>query len=478
MKGKGLSKEEYNKLEKKLVRKRRHIWSQLSDEGRKEVFTYAEAYKGFLDRAKTEREASEAILDMAKAQGFVPFGQAKKDVRRFIWGFKGKMCALAVLGKRPVTEGALIIASHIDAPRLDLKQNPLYEELDMAYLKTHYYGGIKKFQWLTRPLALHGVVIKEDGGAISIRIGEDPSDPVFTINDILPHLAYKVQAEKKISEAVTGEKLNVIFGGIPLIGPEDMKESVKLSILNLLNERYGLVEEDLVSAELEFVPAGPARDVGLDRAFVGAYGHDDRACAYASFMAIAQQERPETTVIALFLDKEEIGSDGNTGAKSRLLEVVMYDLIRRSGIALETDTLVHAFMHSKAISGDVTAGIDPDYLEVYEKRNDALMGYGICLTKYTGSRGKVGANDAHAEYMGWIRGVWNSVGVIWQAGELGKVDEGGGGTVAKYLAEHGIDVVDAGTPLLSMHSPFEVAHKADLLMTYRAYSAFYMGGKK
>ncbi|MDA8163168.1 MAG: aminopeptidase [Desulfobacteraceae bacterium] len=478
MKGKGLSREEYKKLEKRLARKRRHVWSQLTDEGRKDALKYADDYKKFLDRAKTEREASEAIMEASDGYGFVPFDRAGEDAHRLMWGFKGKMCALVVVGRRPITEGALIIASHIDAPRLDLKQNPLYEDLDMAYLKTHYYGGIKKFQWLTRPLALHGVAIKEDGRAVSINIGEDPLDPVFTINDILPHLAYKVQADKKISEAVTGEKLNVIFGGIPLAGPDDMKESVKLSILNLLNERYGLVEEDLVSAELEFVPAGPARDVGLDRAFVGAYGHDDRACAYASFMAIAQQKRPDNTLIALFLDKEEIGSDGNTGAKSRLLEAVMYGLVRRSKVSLETDTLLGAFMRSKAISGDVTAGVDPDYLEVHEKRNDALMGYGICLTKYTGSRGKVGANDAHAEYMGWIRGVWNSAGVIWQAGELGKVDEGGGGTVAKYLAEQGMDVVDAGTPLLSMHSPFEVAHKADLYMTYRAYRAFYGEGKK
>ncbi|MGC9022162.1 MAG: aminopeptidase, partial [Dissulfurimicrobium sp.] len=377
----------------------------------------------------------------------------------------------------PVNEGVLMIASHIDAPRLDLKQNPLYEELDMAYLKTHYYGGIKKFQWVTRPLALHGVAIKGDGRVAYIRLGEDADDPVFTINDILPHLAYKVQAEKKTSEAVPGEKLNVIFGGNPLLGPEDMKDAVKLSILKILNERYGIVEEDLVSAELELVPAGTARDVGLDRAFVGAYGHDDRSCAYAALKAVLEQQQPDRTIMAVFLDKEEIGSEGNTGAKSKFLELIMYDIIRRSGFKLGPDTLVRTFMNSRAISGDVTAGVEPDYQEVHEKRNDALMGYGICLTKYTGSRGKVGANDAHAEYVGWIRNIWNKAGVIWQTGELGKIDEGGGGTVAKYLAGYGMDVVDAGTPLLSMHSPFEVAHKADLFMTYKAYSAFYGGDK-
>jgi aspartyl aminopeptidase len=476
MKEKELSKAGYKKLQMDLVRKRRHIWPQLSDDGRKEMFAYADEYKKFLDRAKTEREAADAISETARGHGFVRPDDAGKDGRGFIWGFKGKMCALAVPGKRPINEGALIVASHIDAPRLDLKQNPLYEELDMAYLKTHYYGGIKKFQWVTRPLALHGVVIKGDGRTVSIRLGEEADDPVFTINDILPHLAYKVQAEKKTSESVPGEKLNVIFGGNPIPGPEDMKDAVKLSILKLLNERYGFIEEDFISAELELVPAGTARDVGFDRAFVGAYGHDDRSCAYAALRAISELRPPDKTAIAIFLDKEEIGSDGNTGAKSRFLEVIMYDLIRKSGLKLEPDTLVRTFMNSRAISGDVTAGIEPDYQEVHEKRNDALMGYGICLTKYTGSRGKVGANDAHAEYVGWIRNIWNRAGVIWQTGELGKIDEGGGGTVAKYLAEHGMDVVDAGTPLLSMHSPFEVAHKADIFMTYKAYCAFYNGG--
>lgn len=475
-KEKELSKAEYKKLKKDLMRERRHIWPQLSDNERKEMFAYAEGYKKFLDMAKTEREAVDIISKMAREHGFVLLGEAGKDAHRLIWDFKGKMCALAVSGKRPINEGALIIATHIDAPRLDLKQNPLYEELDMAYLKTHYYGGIKKFQWVTRPLAIHGVVIKENGKTISIRLGEEADDPVFTINDILPHLAYKVQAEKKTSESVPGEKLNVIFGGNPILGPEDMKDAVKLSILKILHERYGIVEEDFMSAELEIVPAGNARDVGLDRAFVGAYGHDDRSCAYASLRAISELRQPDKTTIAIFLDKEEIGSDGNTGAKSKFLELIIYDLIRKDGLKLEPDTLVRTFMNSKAISGDVTAGIEPDYQEVHEKRNDALMGYGICLTKYTGSRGKVGANDAHAEYIGWIRNIWNKAGVIWQTGELGKIDEGGGGTVAKYLAEHGMDVVDAGTPLLSMHSPFEVAHKADLFMTYKAYYAFYNEG--
>jgi aspartyl aminopeptidase len=319
------------------------------------------------------------------------------------------------------------------------------------------------------------VVVKEDGRIIDVKIGDDPDDSTLVINDILPHLAYKVQADKKISEAIPAEKLNVLLGGIPLIGPDELKDAVKLRVLKLINERYGIVEEDLISAELEVVPSGPARDVGFDRAFVGGYAHDDRACAYTSLKALLELENPSLTSIALFLDKEEIGSDGNTGAKSRFLELILYDLMKKQGLAPSPDSLLRIFLSSRAISADVTAGIDPDYQEVHEKRNDAKMGYGICLTKYTGHRGKVAANDAHAEYMGWVRRIWNKSGVVWHAGELGKVDEGGGGTVAKYLAFHGIDVVDAGPPLLSMHSPFEIVHKGDLYMAFKAYKAFYAG---
>ncbi|HID98434.1 MAG TPA: aminopeptidase, partial [Thermodesulfobacteriaceae bacterium] len=340
----------------------------------------------------------------------------------------------------------------------------------------HYYGGIKKFHWVARPLALHGTAIKEDGRKVNIVLGEDTRDPVLTINDLLPHLALKVQGNKKLSEAIPAEKLNILVGGLPLHSPDDASSAVKMGILKILREKYGLVEEDLISAELEIVPAGKARDVGLDRAFVGAYGHDDRICAYSSLSAILRLKKPDTTGIALFLDKEEIGSDGNTGAKSRFMDMVIYDLMRLQGINPEPDSLLRIYMKSRAISADVTAGIDPDYMDVHEKRNDAMIGYGVCLTKYTGARGKYSANDAHAEYVNWLRRIWNHSGVIWQAGELGKVDQGGGGTVAKYLAEKGMDTVDAGTPLLSMHSPFEIAHKADLLMTFRAYSAFYTGG--
>lgn len=469
-----LTKTACSKLEKELVRSARPVWETLSPEDRKACETHADSYRKFLSDAKTEREAVQTIERMAREHGFTPAGERAGEKRTIFWTFRGKAAAIARVGG-PVRDGLRIIASHIDAPRLDLKQNPLYEDLSLAYLKTHYYGGIKKYHWLSRPLAMHGIVVRGDGSEVSIRFGEAPQEPVLVINDLLPHLAHKVQAEKKLSEAFPAEKLNVLVGGLPILGPDDLKEAVKLGILKLLRDRYGLVEEDFVSAEIEIVPAGDARDVGFDGAFVGGYGQDDRSCAHASLKALLDIENPPKTSIALFLDKEEIGSDGNTGAKSRFFELVLYDLLRMEGSPADPYELLKALTASKAISADVTAGIDPDFQDVHEKRNDARIGYGICLTKYTGSRGKAGANDAHAEYIGWLRRVWNRAGVIWQAGELGKVDEGGGGTVAKYLAFHGLDIVDAGTPLLSMHSPFEIAHKGDLFMTYRAYKAFYLG---
>lgn len=468
-----ISKADCKKLEKELLRRGKPVWETLGTKEREECASYAEACRAFLSEAKTEREAVSVIERIAGESGFARYGEFSGKIRPFVRTFRDKLVALVRPGEKPLAEGLRIIASHIDAPRLDLKQNPLYEDLSMAYLKTHYYGGIKKYHWLSRPLALHGVVLTEKGEKVAICLGEDPSDPVFVINDLLPHLAYKVQGEKRLFEAFPAEKLNVLVGGIPLLGPEDLKDAVKLGILRLLRDRYGIVEEDLVSAEIEVVPAGNARYVGFDRAFLGAYGHDDRACAFASLRAILDIKDPPVTAVALFLDKEEIGSDGNTGAKSRFLEHLIYELMKYEGGQADPHSLLTILFASKAISADVTAGIDPDYLDVHEKRNDARMGYGVCLTKYTGSRGKVAANDAHAEYMGWIRRTWNKAGVVWQAAELGKVDEGGGGTVAKYLAFHGLDIVDAGPPLLGMHSPFEIAHKADLYMTYRAYASFY-----
>ncbi|OAG27559.1 aminopeptidase [Thermodesulfatator autotrophicus] len=464
-------KTELKELKEKLAYNSPHVWDKLEDDEKKAIETISADYKDFLNAAKTERECAAEIVKLLEKRGFSPASST-----RWYHVFRDKVVVAVVAGRKPVTEGVRLIASHIDCPRLDLKLHPLLEEFEMAFLKTHYYGGIKKYHWVAMPLALHGVVIKADGEKVQIKIGEDPNDPVFTICDLLPHLARKAQGDKKLSEAIPGEKLNVLFGGLPL-PDSDEKERVKLGVLKLLNERYGLVEEDFISAELEVVPAGEARDVGLDRAFIGAYGHDDRSSAFASLAAILNLEAPLYTSVALFLDKEEIGSDGNTGAKSRLLEKIYYDLLKLQGLSPGADIVLETLFKTKAISADVTAGIDPFYIEVHEKQNDAKIGHGVVVTKYTGHGGKYAANDAHAEYVGWFRRVLNKARVVWQAASFGKVDEGGGGTVAKYLAYHGMDIIDCGPPLLSMHSPFEIIHKGDLYMTFRAYKAFYEAGE-
>ncbi len=464
--------EDLKELKERLSYHSPHVWDKLAEDEKNALEILAKDYREFLSRAKTERECVNTMIDLLEKRGFQPEGSG-----RFYKVFRGKTLAAVVAGRKPPYHGVRLIAAHIDSPRLDLKLHPLLEEFEMAYLKTHYYGGIKKYHWVAMPLALHGVVVKGDGTLVEIKIGEDPEDPVLTICDLLPHLARKVQGDKKLSEAIPGEKLNVLFGGIPIGDKEEEKERVKLGILKLLHERYGLTEEDFISAELEVVPAGPAREVGLDRAFIGGYGQDDRICAFTALAAILNLEAPEYTCVALFLDKEEIGSDGNTGAKSRLLEKLYYDLLRSVGVPISGDTVLEMFFKTRAISGDVTAGIDPFYLEVHEKLNDARMGHGVVLTKYTGHRGKYEANDAHAEYVGWIRKILNQAGVVWQAASCGKIDEGGGGTVAKYLAYYGMDIVDLGPPVLSMHSPFEICHKGDLYMTYRAYKAFFEAGE-
>jgi aspartyl aminopeptidase len=458
-------------LREKLVRKPRLVWDVLGTQETQDAFAFSDAYKAFLDVAKTEREAAEVIINVAKRQRFKDITRNTTG-RRFYKVIQKKGVALAVVGKDSLESGLNLVVSHIDAPRLDLKQNPLYEDVDLAFLKTHYYGGIKKYQWLARPLALHGTVLKQDGGALDIQVGEQDDDPVFTIADLLPHLSHKVQADKKVSEAFQGEKLNLLVGSLPL-GNDDVNERFKLAVLNLLYRRYGLIEEDLVSAELEVVPAGRARDIGWDRGLVGAYGQDDRVCAYTALQAIGATTAPKRTAVALFLDKEEVGSDGSTGAKSRLLEDFVADLIAVTGGKSDRKTLRSCLSNSRALSADVNCALDPDYQEVHEKRNAAKIGYGVCITKFTGARGKYGSSDANAEYLGRIRKVLNDNNVVWQTGELGKVDEGGGGTIAKFLSVYGMEVLDCGTPILSMHSPFEIASKGDIYMTYQAYRGFF-----
>ena len=461
--------DEFKELRDRLMATPRLVWDQVDQAGTEAIFTYGERYKNFLDRVKTEREAVAEIQRQAQALGFVDLTQ-KTPGNRGYYNHRGKSIILVVPGRRPLTAGLRLVASHIDSPRLDLKPCPLYEDTDLAFLKTHYYGGIKKYQWLARPLAIHGVIIKADGATVELRVGEDPGDPVFTVLDLLPHLARKAQMDKKVTDAFEGEKLNVLAGSLPLGGAQT-KERFKLHLLKFLEDRYGLREEDLVSGEVEIVPAGPARDLGWDRSLVGGYGQDDRACAYASLAAILDVQEPEYTCLALFYDKEETGSDGNTSAKACLLEAMVELLLERGGENPQARRRV--LLASRAISADVTGGIDPDFPEVHEKRNANRLGYGVGLHKYGGSGGKYSTSDANAEYVAWLRRIFQKNGVIWQAGELGKVDEGGGGTIAKYLASHGLEIIDCGTPLLSMHSPFEVASKADLYMTFKAYRAFF-----
>ncbi len=458
------------KLKEKLELPRRSAWRQMGATEKERMFSLADEYRHFLDLSKTEREAFSQILLQAKEEGFTPIGEGTGDV---YWQQFGKMIALVKPGKLPVREGVNLVATHIDAPRIDLKLRPLFEEEGMAWFKTHYYGGIKKYQWVTIPLALHGVIFRKDGGKLTISIGEAEDDPVFTITDLLPHLAGKVQSSKRIADAIPAEKLNVLVGGLELDGDEKTKAGTKLAILDLLNRKYDLIEEDFIRAELELVPAGKARDVGFDRAFVGGYAHDDRACTFAALKALMETTNPARTAVLLCLDKEETGSDGNSGAKSKLIELLFSQLLSQNNEPADYASLLEAMRNSMAISADVTAGIDPSYSSVHDKYNDAKIGHGVCLTKYTGARGKSAANDAHAEYVAGITAEWSRKGLHWQAGEMGKVDVGGGGTVAKYLSALGMQVVDAGPPILSMHSPFEIIHKADLAMAKEAYLAHF-----
>lgn len=467
---KGSSKKNSEFLEG-LVWKPKHVFDVLKEEEKNQVEVLSKEYIEFLSEAKTERETIEKALTLLEKKGFFD-----KESKKGWVVYKNKLLFAWNFGKKKITEGLKIVVSHIDTPRLDLKLHPLFEDTEMAFLKTHYYGGIKKYHWVAQPLSLHGVVAKKDGSLVKIVLGEKEDDPVFTICDLLPHLSRKVQTEKKLSEAIVGEKLNVLFGGIPLEKLEEekeIKERVKLNCLKLLYQTYGIKEEDFVSAELYIVPAGRAREVGIDKAFIGGYGQDDRICAFTSLKAFLEVEEPEYTNVLLFMDREEIGSEGNTSAKSRVFERFVYELIKKQGLSPTPDVFFEVMANTKAISADVTAGIDPNYVEVHDKLNDAKMGFGIAVNRYTGHGGKYMANEAHAEFLAELLKTWDEEGVVYQVVSMGKVDEGGGGTVAKYFASYGMDVVDAGPPLLSMHSPFEVAHKADLFMCYRAYKSFF-----
>lgn len=462
-------------LEEKLTKKYKFVWKDMTDSERKDCFDLGERYKVFLDQGKTERESVRILVEKAKASGFrfieeyQQEGSTLKPGDKVMLMDREKQLVLMVMGQLPLEKGVNLIASHLDSPRLDLKPNPLYEDEGLGWLKTHYYGGIKKYHWVQMPLALHGVVITANGERQEIVIGEDPTDPVFTITDILPHLA-KEQMEKKLREAITGESLNILIGGLPY--PDDkVKEPVKLAILEKLYQQYGITEEDFVSAEIEAVPAGKARDVGLDRSLVGAYGQDDRVCAWATWEAISQVTNPQRTAVALFVDKEETGSAGNTGMQSSYLEHVMVEVARLS--ANSDATWRKILSKSKALSADVNAAYDPNFAAVFDKLNSPRLGKGVVMTKYTGSGGKSGTSDAHAEFVGEIRRLFNQNDVSWQTGELGGVDQGGGGTIAMFMARYGMEVLDCGVALLGMHSPMELASKGDIYMLCRGYRAFY-----
>ena len=460
-------------LFEELTLKRKNVYEEISDKEKKKMLDICEEYRRFISYHKTERECVKGIICAAQEFGYVPL-ESKDTLKagdKVYAVNRGKNVFMAVIGNEDITNGVNIAGAHIDSPRLDLKQNPLYESTDMALLKTHYYGGLKKYQWTVIPLAIHGVVITSDGEKHEISIGEGKNDPVFCVTDLLPHLA-REQMSKKMSEGIEGEKLNVLIAGMPY-NDDEVKEKVKLTALKYLNDKYGMCEKDFQSAEIEIVPAGEARNVGLDESFIGGYGQDDRVCAFTTLKGILDIENPRRTAVAFFADKEEIGSMGNTGAQSSFMSMVIAEIAEKMTGKCSVTDYNKVITNSACMSSDVTAAVDPNYEGVTEKNNASFAGYGVALMKYTGSGGKYNSSDANAEFVYGIGKIMDDNGVIWQTGELGKVDQGGGGTIAQYVANLNMDVIDCGVPVLSMHSPFEVTAKSDIYMAYKAYKAFY-----
>ena len=459
---------EKNKLAEKLLYAPKNGYDRLSAEEEEAMNAYCEDYKEFLNHGKTERLCVEYCIELAKKKGFKAYeaGMRLAAGDKVYFNNRGKGIMLAVIGSEDLSHGANIGAAHTDAPRLDLKPRPLYEEAEMAYFKTHHYGGIRKYQWVTIPLELHGVAVLRDGKSVAIHIGGEEGDPQFIINDLLPHLG-REQGKKPLNEAIPSESLNVLLGGRP-IADEDCSDRFKLGVMQYLNEKYGMTEEDLISAEIEVVPAGKARDIGFDRSFIASYGHDDRVCAYAELAGIFDAVSPKKTAVCIVADKEEIGSEGVSGMLSQAFEWFMGDMCRTQGVAL-TDCFANSF----CLSADVTAAYDPNFADVYDKRNSSFVNYGVALCKYTGSGGKGGASDASAEVVGKVRKLMNDNGVFWQIAEMGKTDAGGGGTVAKFMAQRNIDTLDAGVPVLSMHAPYETVAKLDCYMTYKCMKTIF-----
>lgn len=455
-------------LQEKLFSVKKNGLLKLTDDQISAVDTFCTGYMKYLDDSKTEREAVTASVKLAEAKGFVPYDSKKKYNAgdKVYYVNRNKSIILCIFGTDSLENGVRIAAAHIDSPRLDLKQHPVYESQELCLLKTHYYGGVRKYQWVTIPLALHGVIFRADGSCVEVNIGEDETDPVFCITDLLPHLAQE-QSKRSLADGIRGEELNVLIGSRPF-NDDEVSEKVKLNVLAILNEKYGIIEDDFISAELEVVPTYKAKDVGLDRGLIGAYGQDDRVCAYTALEAILDCEAPKTTAITILTDKEEIGSMGNTGLQSAYLKHFIYSIAEAEGVACPT-----VLAHSKCLSADVCAAMDPTFPEVLEPKNAAYLNYGVGMCKYTGSRGKSGSSDASAEFVSEVRQLFDANEVIWQTSELGRIDLGGGGTVAAYVANLDIDVVDVGVPVLCMHAPYELTSKLDVYMAYKGFKAFF-----
>ena len=460
-------------LKEKLFNTKKDGWESITESQKEEIFNLSKKYMDFLNVAKTEREFIKQAKKLAIDNGYRDIAEfeALKPGDKVYFINREKSMYLAIIGEKSVEEGLHIIGSHVDSPRLDLKPNPLYEDTGLAYLKTHYYGGIKKYQWTTIPLSMHGVIVKTNGEKVEINIGEDESDPIFTITDLLPHLAQD-QMEKKLKNGIDGEDLQLLVGSIPY-DDSKVSEKVKLNILNLLNQKYGITEADLTSSEIELVPNFKARSLGFDESMVAAYGQDDKVCAYTSLAAMMELENVKNTAVCILSDKEEIGSMGNTGMESHMFDFFISEILNKLG-ANRPNLLDKVFCFSKMLSSDVDAGYDPIYASVSDKHNAGFIGKGISLNKYTGARGKSGASDANAEYVAWVRNVLENNDIKYQIAELGKVDIGGGGTIAYILANKGADVIDCGVPVLSMHAPYEVTSKYDIYSAYRTYKAFWL----
>ena len=459
-------------LKEKLFNQKKDGWKDLDDKEKKEVFEVSEKYINFLNKAKTEREFIKQAKKVADENGYrdiMTFDKLNPGDKVYFIN-REKSMYLAIIGENTIEEGLHIIGSHVDSPRLDLKPNPLYEDTGLAYFKTHYYGGIKKYQWTTIPLSMHGVIVKPNGEKIEINIGEDENDPIFTITDLLPHLAQE-QMQKKLSNGVEGENLNLLIGSIPY-DDEKVSEKVKLNILNILNQKYGITEADFTSSEIELVPAFKARTLGFDGSMVAAYGQDDKICAYTSLQAMMELQNVKNTAVCILSDKEEIGSMGNTGMESHMFDFFISEILNKLQIN-RPNLLDKVFCFSKMLSSDVDAGYDPIYASVSDKYNAGFLGKGISLNKYTGARGKSGASDANAEFVAWVRNILEKNNIKYQVAELGKVDIGGGGTIAYILANKGADVIDCGVPVLSMHAPYEVTSKYDIYSAYKTYKAFW-----